>query len=80
MDELWSGADDEDDDDDDEHERGVLVAARRAAAAMRPFLDRCRGGFLSLLVAAALGAADWMVSIDGLDEDRPLSVRRDCSV
>ena len=32
--------------------------------------------FLSLLVAAELGA-DWIVSIDGLDDDRPLSVRRD---
>jgi len=35
--------------------------------------------FLSLLVAAVLGA-DWIVSIDGLDEDRPLSVLRDRSV
>jgi len=32
--------------------------------------------FLSLLVAAELGA-DWIVSIDGLDEDLPLRVLRD---
>jgi len=35
--------------------------------------------FLSLVVAAELGA-DCIVSIDGLDEDRPLSVLRDLSV
>ena len=35
--------------------------------------------FLSLLVAAELGA-DWIVSIEGLDEDRPLRVLRDLSV
>jgi len=35
--------------------------------------------FLSLLVAAELGA-DGIVSIDGLDDDRPLSVLRDLSV
>jgi len=35
--------------------------------------------FLSLLDAAELGA-DWIVSIDGLDDDRPLSVLRDLNV
>jgi len=42
-------------------------------------MTRTTVAFLSLLVAAELGA-DGIVSIDGLDDDRPLSVRRDLSV
>ena len=36
--------------------------------------------FLSLLMAAELGGADWIVSIDGLDDDRALRVLRDLIV
>ena len=43
-------------------------------------MTRTTVAFLSPLAAAELGAGVWIVSTEGLDEERPVRVRRDRNV